>query len=411
MIWRGNKLEIYKEVAGRPLAATQMLWAHRRTLRYLAKYKKWKQLRNFIFVTYLIRGEDCGKGVLDPMWKFFPKATPFLWDLEMEVTTRCYLRCVMCEHTHWPDKSYLNQDLELQTFQRVIDSIPNLRWINLTGEGSAFLNPHFMHMVKYAKKKGLYVDFSHDFLDMEGRWSRQLIDWGVERIYLSMEGATKETYESIRIGSDFDRVVRNIQAFVEWKKAMKSPLPEICTRYSFMKQNVHEIPDFVDLMATFGDPKGLGDEPSINFVGLLEFPETRNMVCEVSPEIIKEAELRAKKHGFKIYWSHTTHKEELKPPLDYCVFWTEPYIMITGHVVPCCAVLMSNNRPTLERYSFGNIHYSTLKDIWDSPYYQEFRDRVVDPRSSVPAICLGCRTFNTSDRARKYGIWDTTRFN
>jgi MoaA/NifB/PqqE/SkfB family radical SAM enzyme len=79
--------------------------------------------------------------------------------------------------------------------------------------------------------------------------------------------------------------------------------------------------------------------------------------------------------------------------------------MITGHVVPCCAVLMSNNRPNLERQAFGNIYNDSLKEIWDTPYYKEFRKKVVDPHAPVPEVCVGCRAFNTLSRVKKYGVW------
>ena len=80
--------------------------------------------------------------------------------------------------------------------------------------------------------------------------------------------------------------------------------------------------------------------------------------------------------------------------------------MITGHVVPCCAVLMSNNRPNLEKLAFGNINNQSLKEIWDSHRYRKFRKMVVNPKAMVPEVCLGCRSFNTQDRTRRYGAWN-----
>ena len=398
-----NKLQVYKSVARRPFDATTMLWNHRRTLRYL-----WNRDRhsfwNHIFTTYFIRGEDCGKGVLDPIWKLTGRA-PFLWDIEMEVTTRCYLKCTMCEHTYWPDKSYLNQDLKLQDFKQLISGIPNLKWINLTGEGSALLNPDFMKMVRYCKDKGLYVDFSHDFNKISEREMYNLVKWGVDRIYWSFDGVTKETYEKIRVGADFDEVCKNVQKFVALKKRERSPLPEICFRFCFFKDNMHEVRRLPEFLASLvEDVKDYGDEPSINIVALLEFKETKNWAVEIPLPWIAETDMWSREYGFKNYWSHVTHIEEEKAPIDYCTFWSEPYVMITGHVVPCCAVLMSNNRPNLEKLAFGNTHEQSLKEIWNSDRYRKFRKTVVNPKAPVPKVCLGCRAFNTQDRARRYGI-------
>ncbi len=393
-------------MALRPWDATVMLWNHRRTLTYMLAKGKFQNAYNFAFTTYFIRGEDCGKGILDPLWILFPKLAPFLWDIELEVTTRCYLRCTHCEHTYWPDKNYLNQDLSFENYIAIMRELPRLKWINLTGEGSAFLNKDFMAMVRYAKRRDLYVDFSHDFFYMPDDIARKLIKLGVERIYVSIDAATKETYEKIRIGSDFDTVLSNIRRFVELKKELRSPLPELCFRFAFFKDNQHEIEMLPELIHSLGETKDLGDEPSINIVGLLEFKETRGWVSEISRAVIDRTNDKAKQYGFKIYWSHPTHDEHGKPELRSCTFWTEPYVMITGHVVADCAVLMSNRRPFLKRHSFGNVRLQSLKEIWNSPKYRIFRDMIGQPEAPVPSICLNCRVFATRERARKYGVWD-----
>lgn len=400
-----DKLLIYRNVGLRPIAATGMLWNHRHTLKYLWRKKRYRSFWNHIFVTYFVRGEDCGKGILDPLWKLTGKA-PFLWDLELEITTRCYLKCIMCEHTYWKDKSYLNQDLKFEDFKILIDGIPNLRWINLTGEGSSFLNPDFMKIVQYSKQEGLYVDFSHDFFRITEEEMRRLIEWDVDRIYWSFDGCSKNTFEKIRVGAEFEEVVGNVQKFLWLKKEVGSPLPEICFRFCFFKDNIHEvehIPEFLSHVAD-GDVSKYGDEPSINIVALLEFEETKNWAVEVSPLTVDYVNERAEALGFKVYWSHITHIEDNKVPLEYCTFWSEPYIMITGHVVPCCAVMMSNNRTQLEELAFGNIHEQSLKEIWNSERYKAFRRMVVNPKASVPQVCAGCRAFNTLDRVREYGL-------
>lgn len=359
-----------------------------------------------MFVTYFIRGEDCGKGVLDPLWKLTGWA-PYLWDLEMETTTACYLHCIHCEHTYWKDKSYLNQHLKLETLQNVLNSAPNLKWINLTGEGTSVLNPDFNQMVAEVKRRGIYLDFSHDFVQLRDETARQWVERGVDRVYWSIDGCTKETYEKVRVGASFDAVIANVKKLVRMKKELNSPLPEICFRFTFFKDNVHEVvllPDF--LASLVDDVRDYGDEPSINIVALLEFEETKDWAVEIRPKAVQATNLISKTLGFKTYWSHVTHVEEEKAPMDYCTFWSEPYIMITGHVVPDCAVLMSNNRESLEKLAFGNIHDRSLKEIWNDPYYREFRKQVVDSKRLVPEVCRGCRAFNTRTRAQKYGVGD-----
>lgn len=113
---------------------------------------------------------------------------------------------------------------------------------------------------------------------------------------------------------------------------------------------------------------------------------------------------KAKKYGITVYWSHLSHDESEKPPLDYCTAWTEPYVMIRGHIVPCCGVLMFNKREFLEKYAFGNVYKKPLKKIWNSKRYKEFRKLIVNPKGRVSLLCVGCRSFNTVDRLKKHGV-------
>jgi len=325
----------------------------------------------------------------------------------METTTACYGKCIHCEHTHWKDKSYLNQHLSLNTLKKVLDSVPNLKWLNLTGEGTSVLNPEFSQMVGEVKDRGIYLDFSHDFAKLPDETALFWVTSGVDRIYWSIDGCTKKTYETVRPGFDFDQVKANVQKLIRIKKELNSPLPEMCFRYCFFKHNAHEVEYLIPLLHSLVDNvKDYGDEPSINIVALLEFEETKDWAVEMPQDVVDRVDSQGEYFGFKVYWSHVTHIEEEKAPMDYCTFWSEPYIMITGHVVPDCAVMMSNSRPTLERLAFGNIHEKSLKDIWNSPYYKEFRKQVVNPRRPVPEVCAGCRAFDTQTRARKYGVGD-----
>jgi len=400
-------LEPYVNVFMRPVRATEMLWKHRRSIGYELKQAEFKRAYNQAFTTYFIRGEDCGKGCLDPLWILAPWSVPAFWDLEMEITTYCGNNCIHCEQPRFP-KEY-RQNISFDQFKNIIDSVPRLKWINVTGEGSPYLNPAFPDMIQYAKAKGIYVDFSHDFMRFDSTTAQHLINYGIDRVYFSIDGATKQTYESVRLNCNFERVIENIKLLVQFKKAMKSPLPEICFRFAFMKPNVHEVPALLDLIyneIAEKDIKLLGDEPSVNFVGLLEFPETKHLVCEIPVELYNEANQKAKEYGLTLYWSHPSHNEATKPALRWCMFWTEPYIMITGHVVPCCAVLMSNKRSDLEAQSFGNVNDTPITELWKNEKYKRFRYSIGNPKAPVPSICLGCRVFATYDRAKKYGIWD-----
>jgi len=309
----------------------------------------------------------------------------------------------MCEHTYW-ENSYKNRDLSFESLKRLVDSIPNLKWINLTGEGSSILNPEFLDMLQYVKSKGIYVDFSHDFFQLSDEAAQTCVMEGVERIFISIDGATKETYEAVRVGSNLSRVVENIKRLIEWKKEYRSPLPEICFRMTVFDKNVHEVEDWVDFIHSIAPTKDLGNKPELNIVGLLEFEQTKGWEVEIPEQVFHRVAKKCKEYGFELNWSHPSHLSEEKPPLEFCLAWTEPYIIIGGHEIPCCAMVMSNKRAFLEEHSFGNIEEQPLKEIWESDRFKEFRKTVVNGKAQVPILCNGCRMFDTTRRAERYGV-------
>jgi radical SAM protein with 4Fe4S-binding SPASM domain len=141
----------------------------------------------------------------------------------------------------------------------------------------------------------------------------------------------------------------------------------------------------------------------VEFTGLLYFPGIEKYYAPRAPQELV-AELQKRRDGVYFAFSHPV--EETNPPVECCIAWMEPYIMMPGYVLPCCAVFMSNRRPFLRKYYFGNVFEKDFKQIWKNEYYTKFRKMVVDPYGPVPKICVGCRAYRTQYRIKKYGIWD-----
>src|SRR5204863_8321733 len=70
---------------------------------------------------------------------------------------------------------------------------------------------------------------------------------GLRELHSSIDGATAETYERIRVRAHFDRIVRNLEGLVEARRRLDSPTPRIRMVVVAMRQNLHEFPDLVRL--------------------------------------------------------------------------------------------------------------------------------------------------------------------
>jgi MoaA/NifB/PqqE/SkfB family radical SAM enzyme len=135
----------------------------------------------------------------------------------VESTNVCNLDCIMCPtglHIDTRPKGYIDWDL----YTSIIDEIaPFAHAVVLHSWGEPLLHKRIVEMIRYAKERGLWVETSTNAMLLDEERARQVIDAGLDRIFLSMDGLTKETYEKVRVGGTFERVLGNIQRFLELK--------------------------------------------------------------------------------------------------------------------------------------------------------------------------------------------------
>lgn len=397
--WLDNKLTNLKHIL-----------AYKRTVKYLLKKRGLRAAYNFLFIKSFIAagGEGTSNWIgkfFDPIFKTFPKINPMLVPFpnvtEIEITNVCNKKCIICEHTYWNEP---NLELNFNDFKKIVDQFPKLKWVNLTGEGDAFLNKDYIKMIEYLKSKDIPVFLVDSFDLINEEISKKLIELRVDGIWISFDAATKETYEKIKIGCKFEKSLNNIKKLIELKSKIGSPIPEVCFRYIINTLNVCEMPKFIELVHSLGDRSALGDGTIVEFAGLLVFNEVKNLyVPEVPKDILEETLRKAKQLDVILSFSHA-NKYKL-PPLHHCRAWMEPYIMMGGYVMPCCAVLQNKDRILLRQHSFGNILELDMKRIWNSNKYKKFRNLIPDKKAKVPILCRGCRAYNTNEREKKYGIW------
>lgn len=308
--------------------------------------------------------------------------------VEIEPTTRCNLKCKMCEHTYWNEPP---ADMTFEQFKYILSQFPNLKWLGLTGIGESFMNKDFMKMLKYAKSKKIYVEIYDTFYFVDKKIAKELIDMGIDRIQPSIDAATKETYENIRVNSNFDRVVKNLKTLIDLKKERGLTFPEFSFHYVASKLNVHEIPAFVDFVHSL-DP----EIKKVAFTNTLHpFKETKNLHLDSVPDkIINETEEKAKKFGIRVGWNFNIRDKKFLPPMEDCTFWINPFIFATGHVIICCAGNEANQRELQKKHSFGNIFEKPFKDIWNSEEYRKARRLI--RQGKCPVQCVGCPSFNPS---------------
>src|SRR5258708_20143051 len=67
-----------------------------------------------------------------------------------------------------------------------------------------------------------------------------------------MGGWRGETYDQVRGVDAFDKIWRNIRAFIAMQKVQHASKPAVSLWFTAMKENLHELPGLVDLASESG---------------------------------------------------------------------------------------------------------------------------------------------------------------
>lgn len=311
--------------------------------------------------------------------------------LEIEVTTRCNLKCAMCEHTYWDEP---DRDMSFEEFKGIIDQFPRLKWIGLTGIGESFINKDFMKMLRYVKSKNIFVELYDTFYFIDEKIAKELIETRVDRLFVSIDAATEETYERIRVGSNFERVTNNVSNLFRLKREIKAYFPEVLFHYIVSKGNLNEIPQYIRLVHSLAK----GENVAIQFTRMLhEFGEVENLFVEIPEEIIQAANGKASQLGVKVTWNADV--PSVKPPVTKCTEWIMPFIFVTGHVIPCCSGNEAGHRDFQKETALGNVFEQSFKEIWHSEKYKTLRRML--RQGQVPLPCRNCCLYHTGSKKRK----------
>lgn len=167
----------------------------------------------------------------------------------LEVTNRCNLSCVMCGRTH--DRRYKNQDfvgdMPLQIVRRLDRLYNRSSFVVATGLGEPFLNPEFVSILEYLKKKNATVSLTSNGTCLEEDQARALVDAAVDRIVLSIDSPDRDTFKQIRIGADLDQILENVERLAEIREESGRRLPYMILEFVAMAKNFHQLPALADL--------------------------------------------------------------------------------------------------------------------------------------------------------------------
>lgn len=137
----------------------------------------------------------------------------------------CNSRCPSCPFTSsglrekYRDAKFMRPQL----FERIADECGEYgALIRLTGGGEPLLNPHMVDMIEYAKNKGAKIGLITNGSLLTPQTVDRLLVCNTDAIEISADAADKETYDKVRVGLDFERLLVNVRYLVDQRNTLKS---------------------------------------------------------------------------------------------------------------------------------------------------------------------------------------------
>lgn len=155
-----------------------------------------------------------------------PLEVPFL--VFLDPADICNFQCKFCPTGNRTLIKNINRNsglMNFDLFKKIIDDLCEfekpIKVLRLYKDGEPLLNPKFTDMVRYAKRSGcaLQVDTTTNASLLNPEKNLELIEAGLDRIYISLEGLSAESYKEFAgYKINFEKFVDNIRHFYEHKK-------------------------------------------------------------------------------------------------------------------------------------------------------------------------------------------------
>ncbi len=164
--------------------------------------------------------------------------------LFVETTTRCNLGCVMCVKQA-QGSAVAEGNLSPKLFAALEPAFPRLESLVLNGVGEPLLHPGLEELIRRAKKAmpaGGWVGFQSNGLLLTNLHAISLVNAGLDRICLSIDGVSPETFMKVREGGELEGVERALAALVAAKDLCGRPDLRVGVEFVLMRSNLRELP-------------------------------------------------------------------------------------------------------------------------------------------------------------------------
>ena len=281
--------------------------------------------------------------------------------ISIEPTNICNLNCPECP-TGTDTLTRKKGSINMQLYKQIIDDSKKYLYnVILYFQGEPFLSKDIFEQIKYAKQNKLYTIISTNAHYLNKENCDNIINSGLDRLLISLDGTNQETYEKYRVGGDYNKVTEGVKTLIETKKTTNSSFPFVILQFLVFKHNQHQIEEI----------KQVGKELGVDKVEIK------------TAQIINNSSFNTSIDKYSRYSTNDT-KLKLKSKLpNRCKrMWNSVVITIDGNISPCCFDKDST-------HNYGNYSEINFKSIRKHISFKKFSNNILVNRKNID-ICTNC---------------------
>ena len=281
----------------------------------------------------------------------------------IDPTNICNLQCPGCPTGQ---NRHTSQGLmNVETFKKIINELgPYLYEVWLYNWGEPFINNNIFDMIAIAEKANISTTISTNLNHFPDGYAKQLVDARLERLVVSFDGFTQNSYSAYRKGGDLNKVKNNISQIMAEKKRQKSILPLIKLQFLVNRFNEHEIQE----AKSYANALGIDIEFK-NFMYNAKNPVLRNKWQST----------------LKQYQHYNEAGNDVNLQKYLCSWlWLFTVINWNGTINPCC------NWFERGKFMFGDLKAQSFKDIWNNELFVSARKKIAGNESTPVTACHSC---------------------
>lgn len=325
----------------------------------------------------------------------------------VEPTSRCNLACSTCIRNSWNEEM---GEMQPEIFARILatldesDPVPELFF---GGFGEPLSHPKILDMIREVKARGARVELISNGILLDAHVAETLVELKLDRLWISIDGASPESYEDVRLGNELPLIIENLHRLRQIKYRYPGLLPRLGITFVAMERNIQDLSAVAKLTHDLG-----GD--TLHVSNLLPHTDAKRADTLYQQRIdnwtnrgervilprmdANDRVWREYRELLRRYELHELTPNEFTKPKNSCPFVEKGSVSVRfdGQVGPCLPLLHTNTNylKSLSRETqatfFGSLGESSLTEVWDDPEYVAFRKRVMEFDFSPCTSCASC---------------------